>query len=103
MRYFYTSPLAAAWMAHHFGLAFEDRQGRAIPDREIVLLGSGHARSYVQKDSLRLLLPRIGDIYVSPSAHSPRVYKHSLMDDYLMKNGKIIYRNNTPFISPEKE
>ncbi len=86
MRYFYTDPLAAAWMAHHFGMlialrilphspwheAGDDLSGCIdMPADDVATLirqlldkrGSDYepGRYYVHPDSLRLLEPRKGD------------------------------------------
>lgn len=77
-RYFYTDPLAAAWMAKHFGMKLRvdaDSNGgymidagarfidcgdtfRELWERDFSSLG----KMYVHPDSLHLLDPQLGDI-----------------------------------------
>jgi hypothetical protein len=61
-RYFYTDPLAAAWMAKHHGIriassVYEDGSydGFVMPD------GSEDGRYYIHPDSLHLLEPLVND------------------------------------------
>jgi hypothetical protein len=63
-RYFYTDPLAAAWMAKHFGMEFHDEAGDAITI-EVLLDDAIHGeqvRNHVHPDSLPLLQPQAGDV-----------------------------------------
>ena len=68
-RFFYTDPLAAAWMAKHFGMTFEfwHREYSYRPDDlEYVVArfmrdGRVERPVYVHPDSLHLLEPQIGD------------------------------------------
>lgn len=77
MRYFYTDPLAAAWMAKHFGMKFyikiygalqkdfNDKYSE-ISDWENImeepLNGWGDYTYIVHPDSLHLLEPQVGDL-----------------------------------------
>lgn len=80
-RYFYTDPLAAAWMAKHFGMqifapVFAAGTGkysqsrtplpvwcwaRKIEQAELAKNTDGE-RYYIHPDSLHLLEPRVGDV-----------------------------------------
>lgn len=77
-RYYYDDPLAAAWMAKHFGMKFEDSELRAairrvkkdMPptdwrDPGNYISNQGWLRDgyyfYIHPDSLHLLEPRKGD------------------------------------------
>ena len=69
-RYFYTDPLAAAWMAKHFGMRLRPDcySERALPDGEDITRFAHHAfggRFYVHPDSLHLLEPREADLYAT--------------------------------------
>ena len=68
-RYFYTDPLAAAWMAKHFGMEFDwfSDQGNGpvaqTPEsiaHDILYPGTG-GRYYIHPDSLHLLEPQARD------------------------------------------
>lgn len=63
-RAFYTDPLAAAWMAKHFGMKFvaakEVQQIHIICENPYVIENS-HSPYFFHLDSLALLEPRYGD------------------------------------------
>ena len=58
-RFFYTDPLAAAWMAKHHGMRFwnGNHEIHVLP----LVDGEKSERWYVHPDSLRLLEPQVGD------------------------------------------
>lgn len=64
-RYFYTDPLAAAWMAKHFGMRFTAWNGKSRAYNEIQVLplidSENHYQRLVHPDSLPLLEPRESD------------------------------------------
>lgn len=61
MRHFYTDPLAAAWMAKHFGMVFETSDsGVTISSSLYTHAPNGH-RFYIHPDSLHLLEPKNKD------------------------------------------
>lgn len=75
MRYFYTDPLKAAWMAKHFNIAFmEDTTLDSTPDdaRNVCLdtayeadCGWGRVENgkyYIEPDCYGMLKPQVGDI-----------------------------------------
>jgi hypothetical protein len=75
-RLFYTDPLAAAWMAKHFGTAFQcrDRESDFFRDIEFTLFANdvhwsavvwelSDRRFYIHPDSLHLLEPQPGDLF----------------------------------------
>lgn len=81
MRYYYTDPLAAAWMAKQFGMKFTDAAGEPVSIQESYFRGtkSGAAweawindesstpyvalsQAYIHPDSLHLLEPQVGDV-----------------------------------------
>ena len=71
-RYFYTDPLAAAWMVKHFGMRFPCNSAKC-KGREYSIGGLAsycakrlvdqrcQERFYIHPDSLTLLKPQIGD------------------------------------------
>jgi hypothetical protein len=83
-RCFYTDPLAAAWMAKHFGMRL------LYPNDNDVLKGELYygllkdaegepdvfSRLYVHSDSLRLLEPQVGD-YGFDEHRTPCRYFHA--------------------------
>jgi hypothetical protein len=114
-RYFYTDPLAAAWMSRHFGMNIEDWPtselcwfAHALYDEPQSPSDPVQAqRFYINPDSLYLLEPiindviwtvrdgfyevrRICDVYDKPQAQSWRLHK-------------IIERNGVGFHWPESE
>lgn len=89
MKYFYTDPLAAAWMAKHFGMSFESPcvagldycrdTGKLIPSKELDTISivkdifdfepadglvtlDPQDKYYIHPDSLHLLEPKVRDI-----------------------------------------
>ena len=69
IRYFYTDPLAAAWMEKHFSMTFVDLPFGLI-ERGPFLGKSFEFVSFptasklcIHSDSLHLLEPRVGDLY----------------------------------------
>lgn len=119
---FYTDPLAAAWMAKHFGMEFRFWRWN---DLSFQFLPTGrnknpdHSRLYIQPESLPLLKPKEWDIGqrlqgVPVVVCTPENYeefrKHglsrnyvafgdSLLDDYF----RIRQRNGLAFHWPERE
>lgn len=57
-RHFYTDPLAAAWMAKHFGMRFCSSPDGVFMDVDmpVSLIDAGH-RGYIHPDSLQVLRP----------------------------------------------
>ncbi len=118
MKYFYTDPLAAAWMAKHFGMLFTPYHDDPPLAWEPSEDWPYRDRYYIYSDSLRLLEPDVGDI-VFESAHGT-VYPYEVTIEgfsqmgYFSKkplkyngayyvNGKIIQRNDIPFMCPQCE
>jgi hypothetical protein len=118
-RYFYTDPLAAAWMAKHFGMEFSFRN-EINPNGKVGLpaieshISHGHlqlegGRFYIHPDSLHLLGPRDGDInikglvYMHCSYHDKMLWVDLYCGNYCEERGQTIRRNGTPFMWPESE
>jgi hypothetical protein len=127
-RYFYTDPLAAAWMAKHFGMRFTEPDGEEV---SLKFPGEGVSywqrsydngyenycgeRFYIHPDSLPLLLPRPGDILIRAgieehvTMHNLFLFVHRAPDTehlfkgFLQKGGMIIQRNGLPFHWPQSE
>jgi hypothetical protein len=79
-RYFYTDPLAAAWMNKHFGMQFTrthchrgdgtfGESTKPVPiwilARDVENQVSENVKYYVHPDSLHLLEPLIGDVCIT--------------------------------------
>lgn len=66
MRYFYTDPLAAAWMKHNYGMNFISARELFKDERSVCSEGLGwygfyEIPSYIHPDSVHLLEPQVGD------------------------------------------
>lgn len=87
MKYFYTDPLAAAWMAKHHNMRFMDSEDREIFwNREFQVFDCpGSPKDW----------PRIKYI------HSDSL--HLLVADNLPEGTKVIQRNGIVFMPPESE
>lgn len=113
MRYFYTDPLAAAWMAKHFGMEFEERPD-IISGYSIVYCAEEFKATppyYIHPDSLYLLKPNEGDIFIrwTERHDDPTDWRAMHYDNsntrYWVTNrpSKIIYRNGVSFMWPEND
>ena len=117
-RYFYTDPLAAAWMAHRHNLRIEhnprfcsyNESGDFCTVIKIYHSEPGQPRFYVHPDSLHLLEPQVGDVIDLPTA--PKATRSLLIhngeefsDNFLSKHEgwRIIQRNRDVFHWPEAE
>jgi hypothetical protein len=106
-RYYYTDPLAAAWMAKHHGMLFEDFGDLAhryagpclysCLDEDHVSFKS--KRFYIHPDSLHLLEPQVGDFYVNDFGHGYRLCS----EDNLESVERILERDGQPIHWPERE
>lgn len=119
-RYYYTDPLAAAWMHAHHGLDF-DAEGRSgihvvwgieLPVRP-------GPKYYIHPDSLHLLEPQVGDIVAirvtaefdeKNQTFIERTYCNeaepdtlAIVQKTLSKGGYILQRNGIAFMCPEAE
>lgn len=123
MKYFYTDPLAAAWMAKHFGVRFCDKDNGEIfilmdkdmrfcyrwkdhwgTDRSLIFLED---KFYIHPDSAKLLEPQEGDLieykdgqltWVPANGNFPFFARKSFSGDL-----KVIQRNGIAFMWPEVE
>lgn len=113
-RYFYTDPLAAAWMAKHFRVNFRNGDHEmlvlAVSDGEVTWfvrhsnppLRYIEEEYYIHPDSLHLLNPQVEDIIFNDTSlmgcSQVGICKGS------MENGfRIIQRDGKPFFWPESE
>lgn len=124
-RYYYTDPLAAAWMARHFGMRYESPvRTSSNPQWDNAMFyvnrnGNWHnVEYYIHPDSLHLLEPKEGDLLECNNTNK-LLYGICLAFDKLAESVcvesdsghwsigdsrvKIIQRNNIPFMWPEKE
>lgn len=121
-RYFYTEALAAAWMAHMFGMQYHgsDLRPRIRLTRPDTIIRQQHFRErfYIHPDSLPLLALHAGDLITSPSGvvgvygsigtingieHRRLFVAGSLRSQPLSGEEIIIQRNGTAFMWPESE
>ena len=122
MRYFYKDPLAAAWMAKHFGMKllkywhdFYDPNKvyySEIDFEEILREASRSINELclVHSDSLQLLHPRLGDVLYSRIGGGVSV-EEILSDEralqtgphIIQRGGRIIQRDGKPFFWPKRE
>ena len=101
-RYFYTDPLAAAWMTKHFGMKVHAdvwqadeycESRRPVPlwvwARKIEQFAKEECRErfYVSPDSLPLLTPRVGDM-VTNTVHGNRGRECSGLIEGLLNDGR---------------
>lgn len=120
-RYFYTDPLAAAWMAKHFGMrlslsAFDSDEVK-LYNGEVKLLcntlvvcstgfvaGLADGKFYIHPDSVKLLEPQEGDVCEHPMLknyyHIDGEENSRWANDLRMK---IIQRNGIAFMWPETD
>lgn len=99
-RYFYTDPLAAAWMAKHFQMQIGDY---TTSEETICFWGfqEGCNKFYIYPDSLSILQPQGGDlIEVTIGTEQYTLYYYS---GGLAPGDKIIQRNGKQFFWPEVE
>ena len=115
-RYFYTDPLAGAWMAEHFGMRFKlwtwnNLAFQFLPDR----VGIEHDTSklHIHPDSVHLMEPKEGDLVyhrgmygrfdhcgqICVESEAVETICYSLHSD----DFRIIQRNGIAFHCPESE
>lgn len=126
MRFFYSEPLAAAWMAKHFGMRFHDGSGHRGED-EINPVFRGNEiywhftqlngfdqhlkaicyKPYVHPDSIKLVTwAQQNDVlaHVITDERGPRPELYLARKAFeLEANEKIIERGGIVFMMPEKE
>lgn len=127
MRYFYTDPLAAAWMAKHFGMqyvspinaTFDWSKANSYSSRNGNWMIPGD-RLIIHPASLKLLEPMVGDIGINDdgrtgsyrAAYERRSDKIEMMPEISVPAGfyerlaaigeaRIIQRNGIAFMWPE--
>lgn len=127
IRYFYTDPLAAAWMQKHFGMRFEDDILQQSKDSELLSavssLAVGEAVKYLSKiyihpDSVSLLEPMEWDVgvdcrhgggymgYMDLLKFRSPYWVYEINGNNIgekIKKVKIIQRHGGVFIYPESE
>lgn len=123
-RYFYTDPLAAAWMAKHFGMRFGIFErgkfnwepiyygGYWGPIKEGDSFFSENVEKfYIHPDSVKLLEPQVLDVAQETNKDDRKrvvqiaspVQASQISDEIKMGLGKIIQRNSITFMWPEVE
>jgi hypothetical protein len=110
-RYFYTDPLAAAWMAKHFGMQIFAWATDSVSDCEHIARDkrcSPPSQNYlVDACSLSLLEPQEFDMVLYPDGAFTRIVGSTVGIDKakitIGNGGKIIQRNGISFMWPESE
>ena len=114
-RYFYTDPLAAAWMAKHFGMVFGSGSNKLTEpgdftdtyENEYGCFPKNEAdRHYIHPDSLHLLEPQVGDLcsFLWWLMGSDKAAEHhKLYDGGHLAWQRIIQRNGLAFHWPESD
>lgn len=107
MKYFYKDPLAAAWMAKHFGMQFMDCAGFSVSANPAMAdMSERHGLSeafYIHPDSVNLLEPQFRDIVrghddeVGTTIHLYGFHSSSWTLERIME------RNDIAFMWPESE
>ncbi len=111
MRFFYTDPLAAAWMAKHFGMKFVSSAGEEIKwcFVERCFYTDSHPQEWdmpfcIHPDSLRILEPSAGDLIQRIGhTHTTRIMRAEEAITVSLDTHKIIQRNGVAFLWPEME
>ena len=98
MKYFYTDPLAAAWMAKHFGMEFQYQSDGILVNfpsewlHEAIASKTFNDKAYIHPSSLHLLNFQKGDIEIDiPIGIQGAVRR------------EIIQRNGIAFMWPQVE
>lgn len=116
-KYFYTDPLAAAWMQKHFGMRFEFGELHnpefAIRHR---IYRDEPMTVYLHSDSLPLLEPRgrdllfkeaeyqaLDDIRFAENPNDPDGFHKNLNARFIERGYRIVLRDGKPFFWPESE
>ena len=129
-RYFYTDPLAAAWMAKHYALKFKNWRWNDLFFQFTPVNGvskdAATDRLYIHPDSLHLLEPQVNDYIEYYNCFMGTIWRVEyglcLVNETSLANGpeeeshyatlervapadvdKIIQRNGVPFMWPESE
>lgn len=113
-RYYYTDPLAAAWMAKHFSMTFERSDGDLLLDFDDMAddlalhIASDHWDGiyFIHADSLHLLEPRAKDVVMQKDEDGYDAY--NMLDEWDIEQKfadgcQIIGRDGKPFFWPECE
>lgn len=118
MKYFYTCPLEAAYMAKRFGMRFCDRTGLSVSvDPSVWYMAERHYQAgslCIHPDSLHLLEPTDGDLSYDGFVWNQKIeaWEKPTGETY---NGQCLYllhlkekhhtaiRNGTHFMWPESE
>jgi hypothetical protein len=116
-KWYYTDPLAAAWMAKHFGMKFTDSLMAVNIDMSVVTpetadnLFEGNDKFTIHPDSLHLLEPQDGDTEHDGFGWNKgeKQWLYFIEDEngqgklYRKNVGKTHQRNGIVFMWPESE
>lgn len=103
--YFYSDPLAAAWMAKYFCIVFEQVE---YLDGCAFLIPNGQEmpkKIYIHPDSLHLLDPQEGDLWIYPHPDTERGFWHitSKTSEPVPEGFICAQRNGISFMWPEHD
>lgn len=103
MKYYYTDPLAAAWMAKHFGMQFSFDGGMKYEEIWNLSIDS-EPPFYIHPDSLHLLEQQVGDaVQISTGTCWKLHDTQNLAESERYPSLRIIQRNGVVFMWPETE
>lgn len=123
-KYYYDDPLAAAWMAKHFRIQFEE--GRYYEGIGVKITTTVAGKFYIHPDSIELLEPQEGDLIIIDRDYTRGFYPslvkgvlkegddlflvedldgEELSECYISFDSikEIIQRNSIPFMWPKEE
>jgi len=112
-RFFYTDPLAAAWMAKHFkmDIRIDDPDGKVFLEttlihglrewRDAISASTGY-KFYIHPDSLHLLDPRRDDLVTADWYEGTMLWEVDEVGD-IDAGWVVLRRSNKPFHWPECE
>jgi hypothetical protein len=103
-RFFYTDPLAAAWMAKHFGMKFKHWRWNDLSFQFTPVNGGSNDapthKLYIHPDSLALLRARPRDLLTGTNRRVFMFYDNRIAPT---ENALVAERNGLPFIWPQSE
>jgi len=100
-RYFYTDPLAAAWMAKHHGMEFWHTMIEIIvrAKRQHQEWADTVGNHYIHPNSLHLLEPQIGDLLTGRNRKVFMIFDGSTNPPH----ARVVERDGIAFMWPESE
>ncbi len=106
MRYYYSDPLAAAWMGKYHGIEFSDGDSLQSCCEAIGIFANdleGLGRFFIHPDSLNLLQPQAMDLVKIRNEYGVLPIPPADMVERIDASYRIIQRGGIPFMWPEVE